>query len=244
MNTTPPADSISWRQHRDLWRPVKHSIKLRNHGQSLAQGVNQFEGIFHRARMQEALTDIALYALRYHPGIHLPDLSLEAGPCYAEELLDAIAQHMHPQERDLLEQMLDLVYWMHDVRQFHQPTRHSDASSIVTWRLSQKLDDLTTYCDRRVLEKVRAAHTVQLHVSLETEAGRFLQARLPKDGEQGTLTLWGAPVGDWRFTGVSIGDLLIHMTFTPAFLQPVRHWTELHPHVHPAPCDEGGHLVS
>src|SRR5712692_3533796 len=144
-------------------------------------------------------------ALRYHPGIHLPDLSLEAGPCYAEELLDAIAQHMHPQERDLLEQMLDLVYWMHDVRQFHQPTRHSDASSIVTWRLSQKLDDLTTYCDRRVLDNVRATHTVQLRVSLETEAGRFLQARLHKDGEQGALTLCGAPATDWRSDGVSMG---------------------------------------
>lgn len=125
--------------------------------------------------------------------------------------------------------MLNLTYWMYDQREFHKPTRHSDAATIITWSLCQKLDDLATYCDLRVLQKVRAASATQLRIAAETDAGRFLQARLRKESNEGEIVLRNTPVGTWCFRGVSLGSLVVDIAFVPEFLQQVCHWTELHP---------------
>jgi hypothetical protein len=238
MNTTPLPNSISPQQHRHLWTLVKRYLKLRNHLTHLAQGGSQHEGVFHWSKVEEAFSDIALYMSRYHPGRELPHPNtLKRYPGYAEELLDEIAHHTLSQEQDLLDQMLDLVFWMHDQLAFHQPTRQSDATIIVTWSLCQKLDDLATYCDRRVLEKVRATHILQLRIPIETEAGRYLQARLRKVPAEGEIALWNASVGTWCYRGVSLGSLLVDIGLTSEFVQGLRHWTELRPRRSPELCD-------
>ena len=230
MNTPPLLNSISSQQYQHLWTLVKRYLKLRNHLTHLAHGGSQHEGVFHWSKVEEAFSDIALYMSRYHPGIELPyPNTLKRDPGYAEELLDEIVHHALSQEQDLLNQMLDLVFWMHDQYAFHQPTRQSDATIIVTWSLCQKLDDLATYCDLRVLQRVRAASATQLRIATETDAGRFLQARLRKDSNEGQVTLWNAPVGTWCYKGVSLGSLLVDIAFVPEFLQQVCHWTELRP---------------
>jgi hypothetical protein len=230
MNATPLSNSISSQQYQHLWMLVKRYLKLHNHFTHLAHGGSQHEGVFHWSKVEEAFSDIALYMSRYHSGIELPHPNtLERDPGYADDLLDEIARHTLSHEQDLLDQMLDLVFWMHDQRAFYQPTRQSNATIIVTWSLCQKLDDLATYCDLRVLQKVRAASATRLRIATETDAGRSLQARLRKDSHEGEIVLWNAPVGTWCYGGVSLGSLLIDIAFVPEFLQWMRHWTELRP---------------
>jgi hypothetical protein len=238
MNAIPLPNSISPQQHRHLWTLVKRYLKLRNHLTQLAQGGSQHEGVFHWSKVEEAFSDIALYMSRYHPDRKLPHPNtLKRDPGYAEELLDEIAHHTLAQEQDLLDQMLDLVFWMHDQLAFHQPTRQSNATIIVTWSLCQKLDDLATYCDLRVLQRVRTASATQLRIATETDAGRFLQARLRKDSHGGEIVLWNAPVGTWCYGGVSLGSLLIDVALASEFVGGLRHWSELRPRREPELCD-------
>jgi hypothetical protein len=224
-------NEIDARHHRDLWKLVNRLRQMRFHFTCLAGRCRQEVGVWHRATVQEIYMEIDLFMCRYHRGVRLPPVTIERDPGYAEVLQDYIIDHMLLQEEDLFEQMLGLLHLMHDELWFRQPKKGSDAATIVTWLLCEQINELLTYLDIGVLDKVRETGELQLRCSADTDAGRLLQARLSKDGTGGELFLWDKFAGSWQYTGLSVGTLLISVKGLPDGITQLPHWSELRPHV-------------
>jgi len=224
-------NEINERHRHELWRLVKHLREMRLHLCSLAHGVATEAGVFHRAYVHQLCAEIDLYVFRYHRALQLPPPAIEPDPTYVSTLQACLVSSMMEQEGDVFCQMLAAIALMGNERRIHQPKKGSTASRIVTALVCEHLDDLLTYCDIGVLTKVRTTGKLQIRCAAVSDEGRLLQTRLPKDGNEGAITLWNKHAGNWRYTGISIGCLLIDIGQIPDNIMSLPHWSELRPHV-------------